>query len=230
MIGRRRSEFESSSSGSGLTVVRDVVEILAIVAAGIWAFYTFVYENQIKPANSEPVAQVESSLTRLGEKNGLIAVQSHLEIKNVGQAEIWLYGITETVLGSTVRRREKLATASPGDDRDYDLTDDVGWTRSDPTRVFAFGTLANIADSRSHSGWNVRVGNSVPFDRVFYVSAGRFDELQTVVSVLFASKRVPQSFRLGSEKGIVTIEQVGTASHDIVGVENETAATLSLWR
>jgi hypothetical protein len=35
---------------------------------------------------------------------------------------------------------------------------------------------------------------------------------------------------LGSENGIVTIEQLGTASHDVVGVENETAATLSLWR
>jgi hypothetical protein len=140
MMGRRRSEFESSSSGSGLTTVRDVVEILAIVAAGVWAFYTFVYENQIKPANSQPVAQVESSLTRLGEKNGLIAVQSHLEIKNVGQAEIWLYGISETVLGSTVRRREPLATASPGGDRDYELTDDVGWTHSDPTRVSHSGS------------------------------------------------------------------------------------------
>jgi hypothetical protein len=230
MIGRRRSEFESSGSGSLLTSVRDVVEILAIIAAGIWAFYTFVYENQIKPANSQPVGQIEGSLTRLGEKDGLIAVQSHLEIKNVGQTDIWLYGVAETVLGSTVRKREPHATIAPRTGEEYSLTDDVGWTKSDPKRAFAFGILANIADPRSSNGWNLRVGNSVPFDRVFYVAAGRYDELQTVVSLRFAARRVPQAFRLEPEDQILTIEQVGTGTNDIVGAENETVATLSLWR
>ena len=64
--------------------MRDVVEILAIVAAGAWAFYTFVYENQIKPTLEKPEAQVESVLTKLGERNGLVAVRSRVTIANVG--------------------------------------------------------------------------------------------------------------------------------------------------
>jgi hypothetical protein len=31
--------------------LRHVVEVLALVAAGAWAFYTFIYQEKIKPAN-----------------------------------------------------------------------------------------------------------------------------------------------------------------------------------
>ncbi|MBV9262683.1 MAG: hypothetical protein JO324_00065, partial [Candidatus Eremiobacteraeota bacterium] len=34
--------------------IRIVVEIVAIVAAGIWALYTFVYEQRIKPLAEAP--------------------------------------------------------------------------------------------------------------------------------------------------------------------------------
>jgi hypothetical protein len=33
-----------------VAIVRDVVEVVAIIAAGAWAFYIFAYENRIKPA------------------------------------------------------------------------------------------------------------------------------------------------------------------------------------
>ena len=39
-----------------MAIVRDVVEVIAIVAAGIWAFYVFAYENRIKPSISNPTS------------------------------------------------------------------------------------------------------------------------------------------------------------------------------
>jgi hypothetical protein len=42
--------------------VRDVV---AIVAAGVWAFYVFAYENRIKPSLAGPEVNVVASMQRL---------------------------------------------------------------------------------------------------------------------------------------------------------------------
>jgi hypothetical protein len=45
-----------------IRIVRDVVEIAAIVAAGLWAFYVFVYENRIKPSFLPPELAVTASI------------------------------------------------------------------------------------------------------------------------------------------------------------------------
>jgi hypothetical protein len=43
--------------------LRHIVEAVAIVGAGIWAFYTFIYQEQIKPAH-EPAALTASVAVR----------------------------------------------------------------------------------------------------------------------------------------------------------------------
>src|ERR1700727_3009702 len=67
-----------------IAIVRDVVEVIAIVAAGIWAFYVFAYENRIKPSMASPEVDITSSIQRLSERNGLIAVGVRLELRNIG--------------------------------------------------------------------------------------------------------------------------------------------------
>ena len=49
-----------------IAVVRDVVEVVAIVAAGIWAFYIFAYENSFKPSHAPPAINVKTTLQKLG--------------------------------------------------------------------------------------------------------------------------------------------------------------------
>ena len=228
MLSRRRTDTEHATAESGLTRFRDVVEILAILAAGLWAFYTFVYENQIKPANSRPEAQVETSLTRLGERNGLIAVASHIELKDVGVTEIWLYGIAETILGTTVRTRSDAHSAP--ESGMTEIRDETFWQSTKPTRVFAFAELTKLAAPRSRSGYNLRPGSSAYFDNVFYVPTKRFDELDSYVSLRFSAHDRPIPFRLETRNGVTHVSTSSTAEPDIeVDGDDGSFSTLSLW-
>ena len=69
-----RCSFGSDREGPQrrTAAVRDVVEIVAIVAAGIWAIYTFVYVERLKPAWARPDVGLTASLHKLGERNGLV--------------------------------------------------------------------------------------------------------------------------------------------------------------
>jgi hypothetical protein len=211
-------------SATRLTIARDVVEIVAIVAAGVWAFYTFVYENQIKPAQSQADVQVEASLERLGERKGLLAVDSRVTIHNVGIADVWIYGVAETVTGTTVSvRKRDVTTAAPSGG---DLLTEPGWSPSAPSAVYGFAFLTKLADANSKGGLNLRPGETVPFDRIFYVASGRFDEMQTHVSVRFSNRADFVPFHFRTNHGIVHIEAAPGA--DIDGID-ENVAALSLW-
>jgi len=56
--------------------VNGVVQMIAIAAAGVWAFYTFIYEDRIKPAEETPVLVAEARLTPVGRRNEIVAVQA----------------------------------------------------------------------------------------------------------------------------------------------------------
>ncbi len=68
--------------------IRHVVETLAIVAAGAWAFYTFFYQESIKPAR-EPAALTPSiSITRLGRDASREILTVSVSYRNTGKTEI----------------------------------------------------------------------------------------------------------------------------------------------
>jgi hypothetical protein len=78
---------------------RHAVEIAAFVAAGLWAFYVFVYEQRLKPLSEPPVLtstiQVEPQPLR-GE-NSLLTVT--LVLKNIGSPTVKMDGTIVNVYG-----------------------------------------------------------------------------------------------------------------------------------
>jgi len=229
-LRRRRDEGDAGDEIArtpALTIARDVVEIVAIIAAGAWAFYTFVYENQIKPTFTKPEVQVEGSITRFGTRNGLIALKSHVAIKNAGLTEIWLYGMAETVDGVTVRPHaaEPAARAAAGA---YRIESRPGWSSSTPVPVFTKGFLTELAVRGSTADINLRIGQSLQYDHVFYVAAGRYDELRTWITVRFSGKPVftPFRFHFATAEAHMSIEPVGPTDTDYI---EEQFGTLSLW-
>ncbi|MDE2483333.1 MAG: hypothetical protein KGN02_14240, partial [bacterium] len=70
------------------TTWRHVIEAIAIVAAGLWAFYTFVYQENIKPA-SEPAALTPKIIvSRLGRDATRDLLNVTLQFRNSGKTEI----------------------------------------------------------------------------------------------------------------------------------------------
>ena len=83
-------------------IVRDVIEVVAIIIAGFWAFYVFVYENRIKPSFENPDVNVTASMQRLGERNGLVAVGMRVDLHNLGSVKTNFIGIAINVSGERV--------------------------------------------------------------------------------------------------------------------------------
>ncbi len=135
MFGRR--ERTDDPNGSSLTRVRDIVEIVAIVAAGIWAFYIFVYENRIRPSSAQPEVNISASLQRLSEQHGLIGVGLHIDLRNVGTVNAHFLGLAFNVFG---KRVESASPAMPpnAEATQYEFRDT---TRSDQASQCTAGRM-----------------------------------------------------------------------------------------
>ncbi|MGB8627603.1 MAG: hypothetical protein WCD03_15755 [Candidatus Cybelea sp.] len=47
-----------------------MVEIVAIVLAGAWAFYVFIYENRIKPSFTDLQTDVSATMQKTSQRDG----------------------------------------------------------------------------------------------------------------------------------------------------------------
>jgi hypothetical protein len=103
-----------------IAIIRHIVEIVAIVAAGAWAFYTFIYEERIKPAH-EPLEAVETvSLVRDGRIRNMDVVRVKVGIRNVGKTEFDSIALSLKVFGYRYGREVRFTSDTAGS---YAITD-----------------------------------------------------------------------------------------------------------
>ena len=95
--------------------LRHVVEAVAILAAGIWAFYTFVYQEKIKPANEPAAVNLSVTVSSLGHDSDRDYIRLAYVIRNTGKTEIDIAADAFNVWGerygpqSVVRRQAQPA-------------------------------------------------------------------------------------------------------------------------
>jgi hypothetical protein len=70
--------------------VRHIVEAVALVAAGAWAFYTFIYQEKIKPAGEPAVLDDSITVQRMGQDRtrDVLEISMHLHDEGKTQIEI----------------------------------------------------------------------------------------------------------------------------------------------
>src|ERR687893_3338016 len=112
----KEAEPEPTAPRFGMETLNSAVQTLAIVLAGAWGVYTFVYEAKIAPGLAPPSVSVTSALERVGEKEDLVAIRSTVTRTNVGQAEVRILGLTYNVVGVRVRFAEDPAAGTMPDD------------------------------------------------------------------------------------------------------------------
>jgi hypothetical protein len=61
---------DSNGKSTKIRTIREVVEVVAILAAGFWAFYVFIYENRIKPLFSQPEINVSATMEKTSRHAG----------------------------------------------------------------------------------------------------------------------------------------------------------------
>jgi hypothetical protein len=70
------------------TVLRHLVEVMALVAAGAWAFYTFIYTEKIKPAGEPASLDDTISVQRVGNDRTRDILEVAVRLHNDGKTEI----------------------------------------------------------------------------------------------------------------------------------------------
>jgi len=168
--------------------LNNLVQTVAIIGAGAWGVYTFIYEARIAPGLAPPSVSVTSALERVGRKDGLVAIRSTVTRRNVGQAEVRVLGLTYNVIGVRVRfggtgalPAELPGPGSVAQARDYAEADggDV---------LLRHGVLFDGA-SGDPSGLNP--GEAVSRDLVFYADPSRYDSIRFLVALSYEKMSEP---------------------------------------
>lgn len=87
-------------------LVKDYVQVVALLLAASWAIWVFLYENVYKPAREEPNVVVSTSLEEGGRGKGLIAVKARATAKNLGRRDANILGAWFNVEGYTLTRED----------------------------------------------------------------------------------------------------------------------------
>ena len=72
-------------------LTKDILYIVAIAAAGVWALTTFWYQSVYLPARERPLLTYVATTRVMGEKDGRLAIAVEVTVKNDGKVaqEFW---------------------------------------------------------------------------------------------------------------------------------------------
>jgi len=175
LFGRRDNKDTTST-------IRDVVEIVAILAAGVWALYVFVYEQRIKPASEPPSLILTGSLHRLGAHDGLIRIGMTASILNNGHTDATLIATSFAAEGLRYT-----ANAAPTTDRSIDglTTYERDGRIASRTLVYRVVELTRQVSPKYSTSFTVGPGQTVPYSAIFVVKSGEFDSIALYGSLAY---------------------------------------------
>ena len=209
------AEPEPTPRRFSMDTLNSAVQTLAIVGAGAWAVYTFVYEAKIAPGLAPPSVTVTSTLEKVGQRGDLVAIRSTVTRTNVGQTEVRILGLTYNVVGVKTRFVEApAARAMPGDlpgsstvaeARDYD---EPGGGEVLLRHAVLFEGATELPSGPS----GLNPGEAVSRDLIFYADAARFDSIRFLVGLSYAKMSeppVPLVFEAGRDGRISAVPGPG---------------------
>ncbi len=185
-----------------MATVRDIIEILAILAAGIWALYVFAYEQRIKPASEPPQLLLTGSLHRLGEHKGLVQIGFKGTVLNNGRTDASIIGVgfdadglRYTTSGAPILERTNSGTTFY--QRDVRI--------ASRTLVCRIIELTRFASRAYSGGFTLHPGEQIPYSAIFVVKRAEFDSVALYGSLAYT--------KLGIDGGYPTkVEHASTGA------------------
>lgn len=173
-------------SHRAIATLRDIVEVVAILAAGAWAIYTFVYEQRIKPAGEPPSLVLSGSLQRAGERSGMIQMVYHAVLRNNGQTRV--YVIAQAIVAEGLRYTPQgtpaTRTLQPG------LTEFTRSARVSVSKpIYIVQQMSTYENAAYPGGYDIDPGETVPFSGIFLVRKGDFDAVALSGSIGYTKYR-----------------------------------------
>ncbi len=211
----QEAEPEPTASKFSLEALNSAVQTLAIVLAGAWGVYTFVYEAKIAPGLAPPSVSVTSTLERVGQRGDLVAIRSTVTRTNVGQTEVRVLGLTYNVVGVRTRFGEAPAAgAMPGElPRSSTVAQAKYYDEPEGGEVvLRHGVLFEGATASPSGPSGLNPGEAVSRDLIFYADPTRFDSIRFLVELSYAKMSeppVPLAFEAGRDGRISAVPGPG---------------------
>ena len=207
----KEAEAEPTASKFSVETLNSAVQTLAIVLAGAWGVYTFVYEARIAPGLAPPSVSVTSRLERVGERDGMVAIRSTVTRSNVGQAEVRVLGLTYNVVGVKMRFGDASAAGTMSEEapRSSAVSEAKYYDEPESGEVLLrHGVLFEGATASPSAPSDLNPGEAVSRDLIFYADPTRFDSIRFQVELSYAKMSeppVPLVFQVGRDGRISAV-------------------------
>ena len=233
------AEPEPTPPKSRMETLNGAVQTLAIVLAGAWGVYTFVYEAKIAPGLAPPSVSVTSTLERVGQRGDLVAIRSTVTRTNVGQTEVRVLSLTYNVVGVRVLFAEDPAAGTMPEDLSGSSTIAQARYYDEPGGgevLLRHGVLFEGAMASPSGPSGLNPGETVSRDLIFYADPTRFDAIRFLVELSYAKMSeppVPLAFETGRDGRISAVPGPGCRAEPSrcrALVTTDFGTEFSLWR
>ena len=175
-------------SRSRAEAINAITQTVALIAAGIWGVYTFIYQAQIAPGLAPPTVTLSSSLEKVGKQNDITAIRMSLTRTNPGQNTVRILAVTYNAVGI----KEHFITGgetNPAFNQAEPNTHRIHESRymGQPEREeFLFKEGVLFAGADAHGSVSALSPNeSVTREIMLYADRKKFDRIKLKVSLFF---------------------------------------------
>jgi len=167
-------------------IVSNWVQSIAIVIAGIWGLYQFIYLEKIKPTREKPSLEIKIVMNRVGgliPKNATNSLQAYRVIittKNLGKAKAFVASSYLQIHADEIIKKPE----------DYELKrENIEEVVNFPNKLISktYGTenskLITAGVVYSSTTW-FNPGQAITFERVFYVQEDDYSQIEANVLIL----------------------------------------------
>jgi hypothetical protein len=222
-IEMRQAKFEKFKAA---------VEMIAIILAGIWGFYQFVYEDKIKPFQETPSLSVTVKLDKLGTHGPWQAIRATETIVNDSRIRVSILARAINLYGLNVAAKPKngpfvLDNGSWNVNREYRL--------DNPIMLQSHAVLFS-GDARSgNRRWWLQPGDTATQSAIYFVKIAQYDVIRFDANYQFTKYDLVPPFVAGvlsnGSRALVPANQCADleeSSHCPVSSVNANSA-MSLW-
>lgn len=169
------------------------VQTIALVLAGIWAIYTFVFKEIWVPRSSPAFISADVDVSHSGATDSLEAIQLRFTLKNQGERAVYTLPSVATVWASRVQKVDISRSKFIDDINSVLVTDAVD------SRIFLrHGGVSEpelVGVFRLFSGYEFLPNSTAANEVLIYVPPGEYDQLEVDVVFLVVSDTVGMGAR-----------------------------------
>jgi hypothetical protein len=166
------------------------VEVVAIVLAGVWGFYQFIYEDKIKPFSETPSLTITVKLEKLGTHGPWQAIRGTETVVNDSKIRVSILARTINIYGLDVVAKPKNGPFALEDD-----TWNVNHSYRIDNPILLQSHAVLFSGSRNGNGrWWLQPGDTSTRSAIYFVKVAQYDVIRYDTNYQFSKYDVVPPF------------------------------------